>query len=89
MQSEEGPTRSGVTTRVEFRVLQAFKGSQRDRVALALQPSSEEFPYVKGQRVLVYANRAGRTWSTACARTRLVSDAGSELVVLAALRKKL
>jgi hypothetical protein len=85
VQPAAGPTRSGVVTQVGFRVLESFKGPSGNHVTLALKPSSEEFPYVKGQRVLVYANRFKETWSTACTRTRQVSRTDTEPQVVRAL----
>jgi acetolactate synthase regulatory subunit len=55
---------------------------------LALEPSSEEFPYESGQRVLVYARRSRQAWSTACTRTRVATLADAEVAVLRALRDK-
>jgi len=81
-------------THVQFRILERFKGSPGDDMSLALSPSSAEFSYVKGQRVLVYTNRVADTfvrasprgaWSTQCTRTRQVSLSDSELLVLRAL----
>jgi hypothetical protein len=88
MKPEAGPTRSGVVTHVGFRVLQRFKGDVGDRITLPLGPSSEEFSYAKGQRVLVYARRRGEVWSTACMRTREVSPTDKEGQVLRALKDK-
>jgi len=67
-------------------VLESFKGRLRDQVTLSLGPSSEEFSYVKGQRVLVYARRLGTEWSTACLGTRQVSPEDEGVVVLRGLR---
>jgi len=88
MKPEAGPTRSGVLTHVGFSVLQRFKGDVGDQMTLLLGPSSEEFSYAKGQRVLVYARRLGEIWSTACMRTRQVSATDAEAQVLRALHDK-
>jgi hypothetical protein len=80
-----GPMRSGVSTRVRFRTLQRFKGDLGQHGELVLKASSEEFEYVLGQRVLVYANRAGDVWSTACTRTKQVSALDGEPLVLQSL----
>lgn len=91
VEPEAGPTRSGFATRIQFRILQKFKGALDDQVKLSLAPSSEEFSYMKGQRVLVYASPSGRledSWSTMCSRTREVALADNELSVLGALRDK-
>jgi hypothetical protein len=86
MQPQGGPMRSGTVTRVTFRILEWFKGTAGKQVDLDLNPSSEEFPYVKDQRVLVYARRFGEAWSTACTRTRQVSPTDTELQAVRALR---
>ena len=86
MQPDAGPTRSGVVTRVTFRILQGLKGTLGEELTLSLGPSSEEFSYRKGQRVLVYANRLGEKRSTECTRTREVALTDSEVAVLRALK---
>ena len=86
VQPEAGPTRAGMTTRVQFRVLERFKGAPGSDVTLSLAPSSEEFSYVEGQRLLVYAGRQRGAWSTACTRTTHASVAANEALVLRALR---
>ena len=88
VQPEAGPTRSGVLTQVRFRILERFKGTAGETLDMSLGPSSEEFAYAKGQRVLVYANRIGERRSTACSRTTLVSPSDSELLVLRAFHDK-
>ena len=85
MQPETGPTRSGVVTRVTFRILQRLKGTLGEQVTLSLGPSSEEFSYRKGHRVLVYADRRGEKQTTECTRTREVASTDSEIAVLRAL----
>jgi hypothetical protein len=86
MQPASGPTRSGVVTQVRFKAVERLKGAVAEELTLALQPSSEEFGYAVGQRVLVYASPRGNVWSTACTRTRAVSASDSELDLLRALR---
>jgi hypothetical protein len=88
VQPDVGPTRAGVVTHVQFRILRGFKGSLGRERDLSLNPSSEEFSYVKGQRVLVYADRVGKTLSTACTRTRQVSLTDSEVLALLALHEQ-
>ena len=88
MEPAAGPRRSGVRTEVGFKVLERFKGEAGDELRLSLQPSSEEFDYALGQRVLVYASRDGNVWRTACTRTRLMSLTSPELVAVRALRDK-
>jgi hypothetical protein len=71
---------------VTFRILQALKGTLGEEVILSLGPSSEEFSYRKGQRVLVYANRRGEKRTTACTRTREAAVTDSEIAVIRALQ---
>jgi hypothetical protein len=88
MQPAAGPMRSGVLTQVRFRILEWFKGSSGNQLTFTLKPSSEEFDYVTGKRVLVYATRSdGGTWSTACTRTRQVSPTDPEPQVVRALQR--
>ena len=84
-----GANRSAVITQITFKVLERLKGMMADRTVLALEPSSEEFEYAVGQRVLVYARRMGTTSSTACTRTKaLWSLQDSELDTLRGLRNR-
>jgi hypothetical protein len=87
VQPEKGP-RAGGLTHVRFQIIQRFKGSLGDEVVLSLSPSSEEFDYTRARRVLVYARRSGRVWSTACTRTRQVAATDTEPVALRALQEK-
>jgi hypothetical protein len=80
-----GPTRSGVVTRVRFRIIELFKGVTPANGDLELQPSSEEFPYEVGQRVLVYAVRGSTGWSTACTRTKKLSASDTEVAIIRGL----
>jgi hypothetical protein len=71
--------------RVRFRVIEGFKGVSASDLALAFEPSSEEFNFVQGQRLLVYAIQWRGYWMAACTRTREAVSTDSEVAAVRGL----
>ena len=71
---------------VSFRVVEGLKGEAAADLRFDLLPSTEDFTYGAGQRVLVYATRRGAQWSTVCSRTRAVTLDDAEVISARALR---
>ncbi|MCI0662095.1 MAG: carboxypeptidase-like regulatory domain-containing protein [Acidobacteria bacterium] len=76
--------KSGVL-KVKFRILEGFKGVSASELRLAFGPSSEEFHFVQGKRLLVYASQWQGLWSAECTRTREAISTDSEVAAVRGL----
>ena len=81
-----GPNSNSFQVEVRVRVVEQFKGTLRsDQTIVFERPSVESFQFVKGQRVLVYANQSQGRLSSACTRTREAMATDGEVAALRAL----
>jgi hypothetical protein len=77
--------------RVNFDVLEAFKGAKPGRLAIEVYLEVHGFIFQEGQRVLVYGTPAPgnpEALYTSCSPTRLIAPGDNELVTLRRLAKK-
>jgi hypothetical protein len=79
------PKAGSPALRVRFRVIEAFKGVSDSDLVLAFQLSPEEFRFVQGQRLLVYASQWRGYWKAGCTRTREAVSTDSELAAVRGL----
>jgi hypothetical protein len=70
---EDGSTPQHIQTRVQFRVIEAFKGVRRGERSMQFRASAEGFSFRPLQRVLVYARKDDDVYTTHCTTTRVVS----------------
>ena len=71
--------------RVLFRVTEGIKGVSGSHLTLAFARSSEEFHFVKGQQVLVYARQWRGYWFAGCTRTKEAIATDPEVAVVRGL----
>jgi hypothetical protein len=71
---------------VRFRVLEPFKGVLAPDATLRFDATqAEQFTFVPGQRLLVYASRSQGRWHSGCTRTRVVGADDPEIDILRGL----
>jgi hypothetical protein len=70
---------------IRFRVIERFKGVSASDLRLSFAVSSEEFNFIQGQLLLVYASQWEGKWVAACTRTREAVSTDSEVAALRGL----